>query len=277
MKIPRACALIIAVLSLAAVLPAGESWRAKPSTQWNKKEARRVLENSPWAHRIKLIVARGVEAAESVPTPAERSTSASSSTNPQNQSGRLARVHTSVDDAPALNPARNAEITPLTQTGVAGVAVVRWASARTAREALARNGVLRGSMTEQQGRELSQADFGNVYVIYVDLRVSLRDVKSVPQGGVLTSAIAQNSYLLLRRTGDRVMPLGVKAAPLPEFDDRKELSLAAFYIIFPRRIDGKPTIPNTESLVRFECPLSPVPIHFEFNLNKMLRDNSPDL
>jgi len=277
MRTPQAGALFLGIFVLAAAAPAGDSWRLKPYTEWNQGDVRRVLEDSPWAHRMSLIVAREEEEAPPVDTPAARRTAMESSPPPRTGNGPYQRTPRTTDDGPALNSSRAADFAPPTQTGVGGISVVRWASARTVREAMARSGELRGALTEKQARDLSGFETGDYYIFYVDLRVLLTDVNRVPQDGVLTAAMVQNSALVVRATGERISPLTVRAAPLPEFDDRKELALAAFYVFFPRHRHGKRALRGDESLVRFECPLTPVAIHAEFDLHKMFRDGSPDL
>jgi hypothetical protein len=276
MRTPQACAFFLGIVALAAAARAGESWRGKPYTEWNQGDVRQVLEDSPWAHRMSLIVAREQEEAPPVDTPASRGTS-KDSTPLRGGNDPSHRTPAGPDDVPALNTSRAAEVTPPAQIGVPGIAVVRWASARTVREAMARSGELRGTLTEKQARELYGLETGDYFILYVDLRVILNDVSRVPKDGVLTSAMVQNSALVVRGTGERISPLTVKVAPLPEFDDRKELALASFYVFFPRHKQGKRVLRGDESLVRFECPLIPVAIHAEFDLRKMARDGSPDL
>ncbi|HKO04188.1 MAG TPA: hypothetical protein VJW51_05550 [Candidatus Acidoferrales bacterium] len=276
MKTPQAGALSVAIFALAAVAPAGESWRVKPSTEWNEKDVREILEKSPWAHREKLIVAREQAEVPPVESPDSHSTGSNVPIEPTTP-GTRRRPTPSPSDLPALNSARTAEVTHASQTGVGGIAVVRWASARTVREAMARNMVMHGTLTEEQARGLSGFETGDYYIVYVDLRVRLADVNRVPGGGVLTLAMVQNSILRVNGSGERLSPLTVKAAPLPEFDDRKELALAAYYVFFPREKQGKHVLRGDETVVRFECPLAPVPIHAEFDLRKMAREGSPDL
>jgi len=276
MKPPQAGALFLAIFALAAAAPAGDSWRVKPSREWNEKEVRQILEKSPWAHRVRLIVAREEQAVPSVETPASRNTLSNASTTPPNSSAPGRRPPSNPNDLPALNSSQKAEFAPPEQSGVAGIAVVRWASSRTVREAMARNGELSGRPAENQARDLSEIEEGDYYIVYVDLRVRLSDVNRVPRGGVLTAAMVQNSTLRVSGSGERVSPVTVKSATLPEFDNRKELALAAYYVFFPRQRQGKQVLPGDESVVRFECPLVPVPIHTEFDPRKMAREGLPD-
>jgi len=288
MRTLQAGALFLAVSSLATAAPAGDSWRQKPYTTWNQQDVDQVLENSPWAHRLKLIVAL-----EQVDTPipamlhsygdgisdsiAPPPVPVSSVAMPAANSNTRAGPRNSPDDRPALNEQRAAEVSPPAENGVPGVAVVRWASARTVREAEARNRALHGTVLERYVSEGARILPPDSYIVYVDLRIHLNDVSRVPGGGVLTPAMVRHSILLVKSNGERVGPLAVRTAPLPKFDERKELALAAFYVYFPRKQDGKPVIPGDGSQVRFVCPLSPVPIHADFDLRKMGRAGSPDL
>jgi len=276
MRTPRFLALFLALFFLSAPAPAGESWRAKPPSQWDKKDVRGLLENSPWSHRLKIIVTSWEEEDGPVPTPAELATT-SKSTDPPPPVLPHGRPAPSPEDQPGLNRSLSAEVAAPRTFGIAGVSVVRWASARIVREAMARDWVLRGTMTERRATRFSDLHLGKIFIVYVDLRILVSDAQKVPINGILTQAIAEKSFLLLRRTGEHIPALGITNAPLPEYDARKELALAAYYVIFPREKNGKPVIPDTESQVRFECPLAPVAIHADFNLNKMTVDGSPDL
>src|SRR5262245_12100097 len=41
-------------LSFAACLWAADFWQSKPFTEWNEKEMKRMLENSPWARMVSI-------------------------------------------------------------------------------------------------------------------------------------------------------------------------------------------------------------------------------
>jgi hypothetical protein len=275
MRTPQAGALLVTIFALAAAAPAGESWRLKPYTEWNEKEVRQVLEDSPWAHRLRLIVVKPGPLNTPCPSGNPHCSPDSAPTPPAAPGGR--RRPPSPDEIQAQQDRRTASAMPPGLEGVSATAVVRWASARTIREAVARSGVQHGLVKVAEAGESSQFAPLDTYIFYVDLRVQVADVKRVPQGGVLTPAMVQNSVLLVKSTGERISPLSVKTAPLPEFDERNELALAAFYVFFPRQKDGKPVLSGDESMVRFECPLTPVAIHSEFDLHKMARKGSPDL
>ena len=275
MKPLKACALLLPLFALAVVALGDESWRNKPPSEWNEKEVRRILENSPWAHRVKLMLVKPDPQQTACTSGSRRCKSEGDPTAPSGYPGR--RRPATIDDAQAQQDKRASSAASPGLDGVAAIAVVRWASSRTVREAVARNGVLRGTVKPGQTPDSSRFAPLGAYVVYVDLRVALADVQRVPQSGVFTTAMAQNSVLVLKSTGERLSPVSVQQALLPEFDERKEIALGAYYILFPRQIDGKPTLPGSDVTLRFECPTLSVSITSEFDLHKMSREGSPDL
>jgi hypothetical protein len=276
MNTRKAFAFLVASGVFALVASGDDSWRKKPYSEWNEKEVRQILENSPWAHRVKLMVVK--PGPQDIPCPSgNQHCSADSGPSMTNPSVTVHRRQLSPDDLQGIQDRRTAAALPPGLEGVAAIAVVRWASARTVREALLRSGIQHGQVKPEELQDPKAVAPLDSYVVYVDLRVPLADVKKVPQSGLFTAALVQNSVLVLKSSGARISPLSVKSAPLPAFDERKELALGAFYVYFPRQVGGKPSLPGNETLVRFECPLAPSAITSEFDLQKMAREGAPDL
>ena len=252
-----------------------EAWQKRPYSEWSIKDVRQVLEKSPWAHRVKMMVVK--PAASKIPCASgnPHCSPDSTPTVPRGYSGRRRTLGT--DDIQALQDRRSDSAMPQGLGGVSATAVVRWASARTVREAMVRNGIQRGLVKPEEVEKSGIYAPLDTYVVYVDLRVTVADAKKVPQYGLFTAAMLENSVLVAKTTGERIAPLSVKAAPLPEFDERKELALGAFYVFFPRQVGGKQSLPVTETLVRFECRMAPVAITSEFELQKMAREGLRDL
>ena len=46
--------LFLALLLAVSALLAEELWQAKPPTEWTQEEAVEVLNDSPWAHQVRL-------------------------------------------------------------------------------------------------------------------------------------------------------------------------------------------------------------------------------
>jgi hypothetical protein len=273
MRTPQACAGLLAVLALALAARADESWRKKPYTEWNEKEVREVLEKSPWAHRENLMLVKPSD--QNAPCAAGNLRCFSDDSVSYPTAGPRRRPLTP-DDIQSQQGHRAAAAMAPKPDGVFGTAVVRWESAQTVREALSRSGV-KGEKVATAEAEPAPLPLSEAYIVYVDLRIKVSDVKKVPQSGVFTTAMAKSSILLVKSTGERISPIRVTSAPLPEFDDRKELALAAYYVYFPRAKDGKPVFDEKETLIRFECPLALQPIRSEFDLRDMRRGGNPDI
>ena len=285
MNTSRAMPLLLSGLLCVSAALADESWRGKPSSEWDQKEIRQILEHSPWAHRQSVFLVRPAgqvtgcvgssgpcQRADSFRAPNtthSSSTLPSPATTSSDLSGQVKAQETQDRYSAPVDSGESGE-----GEGVAGVAVIRWVSSRTVRDALAQ--LVPPSGKRMDAEELAQLAPADAYILYVDLRVDLADVSRVPKGGILTPGIARHSFLLVKTSGERIPAVRVAAAPLPEFDDRKELALAAFYIYFPRQKSGHAVLPQRESEVRFECPLAPVPIRADFKLSRMERAGSPD-
>ena len=284
MKGKQLTALLVAGLFCAFALPADEAWRTKPSADWDQKDIRQILEHSAWAHRVSVVLVRPAgEVAGCVGSsgPCQRDDSFRAPKSPSDSSSTLPDPPRVGSDLSSQSKAREMQgrysgspDSRGSEDSVVGVAVVRWASARTVREALGRMVPPSGKLMEPE--ELAQLAPADAYVVYVDLRVAVGDVSRVPQNGMLTQHIARQSFLLAKSAGQRIPAARVVSAPLPEFDDRKELALAAYYIFFPRQRASRASLPRNETEVRFECPLAPVPIHADFKLSHMERDGAPD-
>jgi len=282
MKTPPLFALLLAGLACTFALRSVEARQGKPPAEWNDKDIRQILEHSPWAHRAPVLLVR--PEGEGKPCMGSKGPCAREDTfHPPDTSNSIPSPAANSHDL--VTQVRNSELqkeysggpeaeAPGAADGVAGVAVVRWASARTVRDALARMLPPSGKRLEEE--QLAPLAAVDAYVLYVDLRVGLPDVSRIAQNGVFTEQMARRSFLVLKSSGQRLPAVRVVSAPLPEFDERKELAIAGYYIFFPRRKGDRPAIPPGESEVRFECPLTPVPIRADFKLSRMVREGSPD-
>jgi hypothetical protein len=274
---------VLAGLLCASIALAEKPWPKDPSSEREQREIRQVLEHSPWAQRVPLMVVKPAGVAEFCPEsggncPQDTTRQASyASTLGQRRGGARDPVDR-IEDSKNLMKDPNVEDSSNKSEeakGIAGVAVVRWASARTIRDALAR--MVPPSGKRMQAEDLAQLAPADAFVVYVDVRVALADAGRVPQNGVLTRHMARHSALVLKSTGQRIDAARVASAPLPEFDGRKELALAAYYIYFPKLKDGHPWLTARDAEVRFECPLLPVPFHADFKLSRMQLSGAPDL
>ena len=274
--------LLIAGFCCAYAVQADDAWHRKAPADWNDRDIRQILESSPWARRVSVLLVRPDGEAKPCmgskgPCEREDTFHAPDPNHPSQGSIKTASGRVSGEGLAELQqeyPGAGEVASFGRSDGVAGVAVVRWASARTVQDALAR--MVPPSGKRMEATALSQLSPADAYVVYVDLRVALGDVSRVRQNGVLTQRMVQHSALVLKSSGARILAARVASAALPEFDDRKEVALAAYYVFFPRRKHGQEILSPRETGVRFECPLAPVAIRAEFKLSRMTREGLPD-
>lgn len=55
---------LLAVLLSATLLWAGDPWVEKPYTEWTEEDIEKVLEDSPWAHKVRMQVQKRLESSE---------------------------------------------------------------------------------------------------------------------------------------------------------------------------------------------------------------------
>jgi len=130
-------AALITVLLLAANLSAGDPWRDKPYKQWDEKDVRKVLTDSPWAKEVH--VSAGLQALAG----GGRTPSA-----PGAAPGGVYGEAPAGGERGAMQPGAGLGERQQ-EAGVPQVSfLVRWASARSVRQALARAAMLRGTLQE---------------------------------------------------------------------------------------------------------------------------------
>jgi len=273
MRTPQAWAPLLAALAFSLAAHADEPWH-KPASEWNEKEVRAILEKSPWAHRDQVLLTKPKMKEPPCPPGSLRCFSDDTISYP---TPGPRRKPASPDDLNEQQTKRAENAEGPSSDAIAGTTVVRWASASTVREAMARRQTKPETVAVVSANEPPPLPPSVAYIVYVDLRVHLHDIKRLPRSGVFTRAMAQNAVLVMKKTGERIPALRVRSAPLPDFDQRKELAIAAFYVYFPREKDGNPVIAAGETGVHFECPLYLGPITSDFDLHKMKRDGAPDL
>ena len=134
--------VFLAVLLLAATAWAGDLWKEKPYKEWNEKEASKVLGDSPWS---KVVSVNATWKGRQL----DRDTAARGT--PGEQSGG-ARGAYSERGATTERPGGASSDEPQAQALEAKF-LVRWTSARTLRQALARLAVLRGAVQESDAEK----------------------------------------------------------------------------------------------------------------------------
>jgi hypothetical protein len=234
------------VLLGSSVVWAGDPWKDKPWTEWTEKDVQRILNDSPWAKKLRRRLGRGQslgsrgESLESVEWEEKGSTPAGPAR------GSVYVEPSAGIPEPSTTPRRVSHYHNV---------FVRWFSSVTVRQATMRQG--------QLGRPKSQSKVNKLpeYAIAVWGAVT---------AGFSNDELRQSAYLQPERSKQRI--------PATRVSDT-EFGLL-FY--FPRDLNDKPVLETQEKKVEFYCckvdsETYQKAIKVTFDLRKMVRDGKPDL
>ena len=245
----------IALLVAAIVWAGGDPWKSKPYQQWDAKDVRKVLDSSPWARSIQTEApwlngdaAAGGTDGGSTSQPGPARGGQSPRTGPGGGGGAA--------DAASGGP----------QTAALATFLVRWASARTVREALVRNLVLAGQLKEDAAEQQVAQPVDSYEIV-----VAGPDMK--PFQSVDEKILQNSAFLMDRKTKQKVAPTSVK---IQSSADGKTIQSVAF--IFPKKSDsGISTIGADVKTVDFLCVVTNVKIDASFDTTKMIDTLGRDL
>ena len=243
-----------ALVVTALVFAGGDPWKSKPYQQWDDKDVKRILEDSPWAKVVQV----------DVTWKADKSYSSGDAGGPApatNQQTPMGGGGKSMGGSPTAAPASNP---PVAGAGGAGSSsgeanfLVRWVSSKTVERAVYRKAELAGTMKpEDAEKELAkQLDVYELVVFGPDMK----PFQSADEDSIKTSA-----YLIEKKNKQKISPYKVEITRSPDGN-----KVQAVGIIFLRKAsNGEPTIPDDEKGVDFDCFVGGAKIHASFDISKM--------
>jgi hypothetical protein len=163
---------------------------------------------------------------------------------------------------PVMLPNLASDITP---TGSSGAdLIVRWDSALTLRQALARRSMLQGNWNQEQAERFLAAERP---VLFISVFGRAFQRKQGPE--VIEDVVRESAYLQLSESKRKVKPASIRFV-------REGEALSAIEFQFPREAEGQPVISEKDKKARFHCRLDGSVVSTEFDLRKMVRDGKPD-
>src|ERR1700693_236740 len=243
------------IMILAAVVFAGnDPWKAKAYQQWDEKDFRKILGDSPGSKVIQVDATwksiKDFSADDSSQPPA---------TNPPSPVAKMGQSPptsataggTSVDSGSSASQATFA---------------VRWVSSRTLQRAAVRSAELAGQMKPEDA-EKQLASVPDVYEIGVS-GPDMRPFRSADEDTLKLSAA-----LIDKKSKQKISPSKVD---ISRTADGKKVQAVAF--IFPKKAgNGEPAIPEDEKSVDFNCDINGAKIHASFDISKMQDHQGRDL
>ena len=274
MKFKVSLSAMFLVLLGSGVLWAGDPWKEKPYTEWTEEDAQLVLHDSPWARTIKA----------KSPNTAVPGKSNCTHRPPT----RERRVIYGPGGPPLVvyGPPTGGVYCDVTSSGTGAeqgpkqprtrdLFTVVWFSSITAREAVARLGQLKGTLTaERVNQFLSQKIDKYILVVRGPYLLSL-----VP---LSDEQLLKMTSLQPQRSKKPLYPVEVKRISSTPRYGKSLLNEIRFY--FPREVNGEPLIGAKETKVIFFCrtKLAGVragidQIKAKFDLKKMRKSGKRDL
>jgi hypothetical protein len=241
--------VLLACLTLAVAAWAGDPWKEKTYKEWDEKDVNKILSDSPWSRPV------------TVPT-FWRSTGNSD----PNLGGQ--RVGGGGEASEGGGVAGQGAAGTSGSGGGGGIPeaqfTVRWGSARTTREALARLAMLRG---------MSEADAGKMINLpATEHQIVLYGPDMAPFAKSDEKSLMEKTFLRLKKNKQKISPSRVE---IKRAQDGKKISGIVFY--FPMKSEaGEPVIAPDEKGVEFECRTDVVSIRQNFEPQKMISKAGPD-
>lgn len=271
---------IAIVTSIACIAWAGnDPWKTKSYQQWDQKDVQQVLNASPWAKTQSVPAswrgggaasgmggndesggygARGQGAGAGEGAGAGGGTGAGGGAGAGGGSmgagDRRSGGESPMDDAGGGQGQRYADFT------------VRWNSAQTIREALARNALLTNKIAEADAARFV-AQEPAAYEIFVN------GADMSPFTGATEEDLKANAFLDAKQSKQKVQPSQVTIERSP---DKKKISFILFS--FPRQAAAnQPLITAKDKSVEFGCKLKNLELRASFDLHKMVNEKGQDL
>jgi hypothetical protein len=252
-----------ALVVSALVFAGGDPWKSKPYQQWDDKDVKRILEDSPWAKVVQVDVTWKADKSYSTgdsggPAPA---------TNQQTPMGGGGGK--SMGGSPAPTPASNA---PVAGAGSAGSSsgeanfLVRWVSSKTVERAVYRKAELAGTMKpEDAEKELAKPlDVYELVVFGPDMK---------PFQAADEDVLKTGANLIEKKNKQKISPYKVE---ITRSTDGNKVQAVGF-IFLRKASNGEPTIPDDVKGVDFDCFVGGAKIHASFDISKMQDTQGRDL
>jgi len=239
---------IMAIVCLAALATAGgDPWKSKPFGQWDEKDVRRILSDSPWSRPVQV----------HAPWKMDDSTASLGQSANANQEKPMGTLGGGAKAGPVIDPAQQIPLAAF---------IVRWFSARTVREAALRGAVLAGQM-KQEDAERQATEAPGVY------QVLIAGPDMLPFVGADQKALKEGAFLLTKKTKQKI-PAG--SVELQKAPDGKKV-LAAVFSFPMKTASGETSIAADEKAVDFSCLVGGAKIQAAFDVSKMEDKQGRDL
>ena len=245
--------LILASLAWAS----NEPWKAKPYQQWDKADLAVVLNNSPWAKKVVVDVSwERTPSSDGQPGMPTSDQTAALSEHMNLSKGGL--PDTSPPDPSMTSAGSSGPQTPQTPF------YVRWYSSRVIREALAREAIINGRISEAEGAKLLAEPV-------IDYEIIVLGPDMTPFQNLTEDQLKSGSSLEGKQSKQKVAPASVR---MNKGRDGRTNSIVFF---FPKKTSSGADVASAqEKGLEFVCKLKDLNLRNEFDTRKMVDEKGAD-
>lgn len=248
-------AFSVAVLILSAVVWASnEPWKTKPYQQWDKADLAVILNNSPWAKKVVVDV----------------NWTPSNSQSGAGQGDTTAELRNHMDTGkggmPDTSPPDRSMDTSASSGSTAPQAsfYLRWYSSRVMREALAREAVLNGRISDAEAAKLLAEPV-------TDYEIIVLGPDMTPFQKLTEDQLKSAAFLEGKESKQKVAPVSVRLNRSPN----GATSSVAF--VFPKKSGSGQDVASTNVKgLEFACKLKGLNLRYTFEPRKMSDASGPD-
>jgi hypothetical protein len=247
----RVVGLFAAVLLIAMAAYANDPWKDKDFGSWDEKDVQRVLQDSPWSHKIQYGMNTGSRLEGNLTSTGESSNHGDSNSG----SGTMTTGN---------RQAGGAGVSNMPSAGSEAVFVVSWFSSNTVREAMARKRELAGTSADDARKGLSTPT--DTYQIMVQ-SANMRAFSAASE-----DTLKAEAFLVLRSNKAKISPSRVVIQK-----GQTGAPAALFFIFDKKTATGEPTFAPDEKGVDFTFQAGKTPLKISFDFTKMQSKQGLDL
>lgn len=275
-----------AILSIVAVLAtfglaygASQVWMSKPYQQWNENDVREILQHSPWIKETTVLASW--EGSQSMQNPGMPPEGQPRQTQPpQGGSGTMGGGGGTTggggtmgggggayqQGGGAQQPGQPGMGQQQTAEGRNVTYIIRWNSAQTIRDAIARQAILNGRASQSQLQQYVDQQ-PNVYQVFVF------GPDMTPFAQETNDTLKSKAFMEVKPSKEKIAAAQVEIVKSPNGG-----SITGVLFSFPKQgTDGKPVIAPNAKEAHFDCKLKLAHLGANFDLRKMVGKNGQEL
>lgn len=240
------------------VRASNEPWKSKPYQQWNNADLAAILFNSPWAKKVSVDVSWKRTASSGGPhQTSDRIQSAEIHQRQTLQNGGVP------DTSPPDASMSSAPSTGGTSDSLQATFYIRWYS-RVIREALAREAVLSGKISDAEAAKLLAQPVPDYEIIVLGPDMT-------PFQNLTEDQLRSASYLEGKQSKQKLLPTAIR------FNKNRDGRTSSLVFFFPKQTGSGADLASThEKGIQFVCKLKGLDLHDTFDTQKMVDEKGPE-